>query len=94
MFLGSPNGSFKLEPYRSPPQCIIQVAELYKRLNGNYAGCSKSLTAIAPTGRPLVKRKLSEFVNGATPLTNSLLKITFYCSSESARRITSTEQFA
>src|SRR5882762_10332317 len=25
MFLGSPNGSFKLEPYRSPPQCIIQV---------------------------------------------------------------------
>ncbi len=25
MFLGSPNGSFKFEPYRSPPQCIIQV---------------------------------------------------------------------
>src|SRR5205807_7359712 len=27
MFLGSPNGSFKLEPYRSPPQCIIQVLQ-------------------------------------------------------------------
>jgi len=26
MFLGSPNGFFKLQPYRSPPQCIIQVA--------------------------------------------------------------------
>src|SRR5436305_14149946 len=25
MFLGSPNGFFKLQPYRSPPQCIIQV---------------------------------------------------------------------
>src|SRR6266404_2062232 len=25
MFLGTPNGSFKLEPYRNPPQCIIQV---------------------------------------------------------------------
>ena len=25
MFLGSPNGSFELQPYRSPPQCIIQV---------------------------------------------------------------------
>src|SRR5437899_3087780 len=32
MFLGSPNGSFKLEPYRSPPQCIIQVVPLPRML--------------------------------------------------------------
>jgi len=25
MFLGSPNGSFQSRPYRSLPQCIIQV---------------------------------------------------------------------
>jgi hypothetical protein len=30
--LGSPNGSFKLEPYRSPPQCIIQVTLHSNRL--------------------------------------------------------------